>query len=77
MLLLLGSAEPDPRPEVGPTSGTNHDCNLKGHRGSAGQCTGTGRTRAQLTKVDQGTSMTMGIAVGAANSVELELTADD
>ena len=62
---------------MGPTSGTNHDCNLKGHRGRVGQCTGTGRTRAQLTKVDQGISTAMGIAVGATNSAEPELTADD
>ena len=62
---------------MGPTSGRNHDCNLKGHRGRARQCTGTGRTRAKLNKVDQGKGKTMGIAVGAVNSAEPELTADD
>ena len=29
LLLLLGSAEPDPRPEAGPTSGKNYDCSQK------------------------------------------------
>ena len=43
LLLWLGSAESDPRPQAGPTSGVNHTVVGEGHRG-----------RAQLIKVVQG-----------------------